>query len=52
LRKALEGGVQAAEVYEIYAGAFQRPEAADILNELARTTATISIIDAGCIKAA
>jgi hypothetical protein len=49
LREVLEGEVPAAEVREISPGALHRPEAADILNELARTTATISIVDAAGI---
>jgi hypothetical protein len=48
LREVLEGEVPAAEIHEIWAGALQRPEAVDILNELVRTTATMSIIDAAC----
>lgn len=45
LREVIEGAVAAAEVYEICPGALKRPEAAEILKALARTAATISIVD-------
>jgi len=44
--------VASAEVHEICPGALQRPEAADILNELVRTTATMSMIVDRPVKAA
>jgi hypothetical protein len=45
LRELLELTTPAAAVYEIRPGALRRPEAAEILAALQRTTAAVAIID-------
>lgn len=45
LREMLEPGFPAAVVYEIAAGALDRPENGDVLSELVATTAVTAVVD-------